>query len=290
MHAHAQLAIARVAEPDGQQHSRISRLRSDGPLMLRPTIAAGVLPCRGWDLDGPGAAQVTRAAGAAGPLGGDDLNLDIDLEPGAALVLRDASATIALPGPHDRTSRTRTMIRIGAEATLVWLPEPVIAAHGCDHHSTTHVHLEPGARLLLREELLLGRHAEQPGTIRQRLRVTQGGQPLHDQELAAGPGVPGWRSAAVTGGRRASGSLLLVDPHRGQDPQAQPATAVDTDLAVLPLTGSAVLITALADDATVLRHRLDAALAAVEEPEAEPVPARELRGGCRRSARIRVRR
>jgi urease accessory protein len=152
---------------------------------------------------------------------------------------------------------------VGTDATLVWLPEPVIAAHRCDHHSATHIDLDPGARLLVREELLLGRHAEPPGTIRQRLRVTRGHQPLHDQELTAGPGVPGWQGPAVTGGRRALGSLLLVDPHRWADPDALPVATTDTDLALLPLGGPALLITALADDATTLRGRLDVALAAV---------------------------
>jgi urease accessory protein len=235
--------------------------------VLRPTIAIGSEPLRRWDLAGPGTARISRAAGAAGPVGGDDLRLHVDVGPGAALVMRDVSATVALPGPRGERSRSHTTIRVGANATLVWLPEPLIAARGCDHHAATHIVLEPGARLLLREEILLGRHGERPGVVRQRLRVCVGDQPLHDQELAVGPGVPGWEGPAVTGGRRALGSQLVVDPHWGAA-GSLPAAKAQTDVVLLPLAASAVLFTALTDDGLSLRHRLEVGLAELEEPAA----------------------
>lgn len=117
-----------------------------------------------------------------------------------------------LPGPHAEPSDSQVTIRVGADATLVWLPGPLIAAAGCDHYRVTRVELDPDARLLVREELVLGRHGESPGSVRQRLRVCIGGQPLHDQELQVGPHVPAWDGPAVTGNRRAIGSLLAVDP------------------------------------------------------------------------------
>ncbi|MFF1759533.1 urease accessory protein UreD [Streptomyces sp. NPDC058266] len=96
---------------------------------------------------------------------------------------------------------------------MTWLPEPVLAAGGCDYHVTTYIDLMPGARLLLREELLLGRHGETPGACRQRLRVRRSGRAEYDQELILGTDAPGWQGPAVTGGRRALGSLLVVDPY-----------------------------------------------------------------------------
>lgn len=153
-------------------------------------------------------------------------------------------------------------MRVADGATLVWLPEPVIAAQGCNHHATTNISLEPGARLLLREELLLGRHGEGPGAIRQRLRVTRGRHPLYDQELAIGPDAPGWQGPAVTGGRRALGSLLVIDPHWDTDDLTLPTVKqTGTNAALLPLPGPAVLFTALATDGLNLRRRLDTALA-----------------------------
>lgn len=100
--------------------------------------------------------------------------------------------------------------------------------------------------------------------MRQRLRVCLGDRPLHDRELAVGPGAAGWDGMAVTGGRRAIGSVLVVDPAWGDDRISWPGPAAGADTALLPLSGPAVLITALAHDGLALRRRLDAGLAAIE--------------------------
>ena len=263
MRASAHLSVARVETKDAAR-TRITRLRSDPPLALRPTNANGPEPLRRWNLRELTPAWVSLAAGAAGPVGGDHLRLAIDVGPGAALVLRTVAATLALPGSHGQPSRGEVTVRVAANGVFVWLPGPLIAARGCHHDAVTRVTLEPGARLLLREELLLGRHAEQPGAIRQRLRVCLDNRPLHDQELAVGPGVAGWDGPAVTGGRRALGSLIVVDPDWPDHPADLPPPVTGADTALLPLSGPAALVTALANDALELRHRLDTGLAAVE--------------------------
>jgi urease accessory protein len=265
MRASAHLAVAQAQTKDGTR-TRITRLRSDPPLVLRPTNPVGPEPLPHWNLRGPATARVSLVAGAAGPVGGDHLCLSIDVGPGAALVLRAVAATLALPGPHGQPSRSEITARVAANGILVWLPGPVIAAQGCHHHAVTRVTLEPGARLLLREELLLGRHAEQPGAVRQRLRVCLDNRPLHDQEVSIGPGASGWDGAAVTGGRRALGSVLIVDPDWDHNRIDLPAPAVAADTALLPLSGPAVLVTALARDALALRHQLDIGIAAVDRP------------------------
>ncbi len=261
MRAAAHLTVALAG--DGAR-TRITALRSDPPLILRPTNPAGPEPVARWNLRETPVVRVSLAAGAAGPVGGDDLRLSVEVGPGAALVLRSVAATLVLPGPHRQHSLSETTVRVGAGGTFVWLPGPVIAARGCHHRAITHVTLEAGARLLLREELLLGRHGEQPGAIRQRLRVCLGDRPLHDQEIALGPGVEGWDGSAVTGGRRALGSLLVVDPDWAGQPFGLPSPTARADTALLSLSGPAVLVTALADDGLILRQRLNTGLAALE--------------------------
>ena len=276
MRACARLAVTGVAGASGTARTRISRLRSDPPLVLRPTSPVGPEPLRRWDLRGPGTARVSLVAGAAGPVGGDQLRLDIDVHSGAALILRAVAATVVLPGPHGQPSHQEVAVRVTAGATLVWLPGPVIAAHGCDHRAVTHIHLEPGARLLVREELLLGRHGERPGSVHQRLRVRLGDRPLHDQGLRVGPEASGWDGPAVLGGRKAVGSLLVVDPDWATEGALRlPAAAAGADTARLPLDGPAMLVTALAPDALALRHRLDAGLARLEGSQpCPPAPSR----------------
>jgi urease accessory protein len=261
MQASACLTVARA---QGTCQTRITRLHSDPPLVLRPTRPIGAESFQGWNLHDPTPARVAVAAAAAGPIGGDHLRLGIDVEPGASLVLRNVAATLLLPGPHGQASCTETTVRIGTGGTLVWLPGPVIAAQDCHHHAVTKVMMDAGARLFLREELLLGRHGEQPGTIHQHLRICLGDCPLYDQALAVGPDIMGWDSSAVLGGRRAIGSVLIVDPAWDRDPIDLPGRAVATDTVLMPLSGPGIVITAVARNGLALRRQLDTGIAAIE--------------------------
>jgi urease accessory protein len=162
-------AVARIAAARG----RITTLYGEPPLLPRVT--------------GPG--EVHFVGGAAGPLGGDDLCVEIDVGPGADLCVRTVAASLALPGKG--FSRTRISARIAAGGRLAWLPEPLIAASGCAHEAVSTVELAAGAALVWREELVCGRHGEEPGDARLRLAVRLDGRPLHRHEIAVGPGAPG---------------------------------------------------------------------------------------------------
>lgn len=272
MRAAAHLRTERDPRTDGTPRTRIAALRSESPLILRPTRPKGPEP---WTDGRADVARVCLVAGAAGPIGGDRLRLRVEVGPGSTLVLRDVSATLVLPGPHGAESRFDVEVDVGAGATLVWLPEPVIAARGCRHVSDVRVALAPGARLVLREELLLGRHGEAPGTVRQTVRVELAGRPLYHQQLAVGPDATGWDGPAVTGGHGAIGSLLVVDPAWGDAPPA--ALPLDGDAALLPLRGPAVLVSALGGDALVLRRQLDRGLGLLDRPrdrDGRPPPER----------------
>lgn len=267
MRAAARLVVAPGRAVD--EPTRVAVLRSQAPLVLRPTKPFAEHPMPSWQLGMP-PCQVSLAAGAGGPVGGDQLSLEIEVCAGSALVLRSVAATVALPGPHAEPSRLQVTIRVGAGATLVWLPGPLIAAARCDHEVVTRIDLGAGARLLTREELVLGRHGEEPGRVRQRLRVCLEGRPLHDQRLHVGPHAPGWDGPAVTGGRRAIGTLLVVDASpdaslgrhdpRGGGSGRRAVPGDDHDTAVMPLPGPGVLVSALAPDSLTLRARLDVAL------------------------------
>jgi urease accessory protein len=245
----------------GRGLTRVATLRSQAPLMLRLTRPKEAEP---QAVSAADAARVCVAAGAAGPIGGDEYTLHVDVGAGSTLVLGDISATLLLPGPHGEVSRQRTDIHVAPSATLVWRPEPLIAAQDCHHVNDVRVALDSGARLLLREELLLGRHGERPGTVHQRLRVRLGGQPLYQQHLTIGPGIAGWDSPAVAGNHQAIGSLVVVDP--AWNDGAPPTKLLADDAARLPLAGPAVLISALAADSLALRHSLDSGLASLGPP------------------------
>lgn len=255
-------ALARLVtecdhRPDGQSYTRIRVLRSDWPLMLRATMPLEQDATTAWTARDAPPARVHLSAGAAGPVGGDQQRLEIRIGPGSALILGEVSSTLLLPGPRGEESRTEVDIRVGAGGTLAWLPQLVIAAQGCRHHIDVRVMLEPGARLLLREQTRFGRHDEPSGTLRQHLRLVLDDRPLYDQELIVGPAGPGWDGPAVTGGNRSVGSLLVVDPAERARPRNG---SCERGTAVMALPGPGVLVSALALDTTTLRRKLDSAL------------------------------
>jgi urease accessory protein len=229
-------------------------LASDGPLAVRRTRATG-----------PGH-RVTVVGAMSAPLNGDRLTIETDVRDGARLTVDAAAATIALPGrisagagEEAEPAHYDLRLTVGAGAELHWLPEQLVSAHGSDLRMRTTVELAPTARLVLREEQILGRHGEEPGTLLTRLTVRRAGRPLLDQELRHGPGAPGgWDGGAVLGGHRAVGQLLVTGPEFEEKP-AEPVLFGDT--AVLsPLAGPGVLVTAVASDALELRRVLDEAL------------------------------
>lgn len=245
-----------VMEVDGGGHSRLTCLRSEGPLVLRPT--AGTL--------------VHLVGGAGGPLGGDVLTIEIVVGAGAELTLRTVAASVAQPGPGPRGVTRPSLVRVDARVeeggVLHWLPEPTVAARGCDHRASARVVLAEGARLLWREALVGGRHGEATGSVTSRLSVDYDGRPLVRHQVEMGPCSSGaWGSPAVGAGAPCVGSLLVVDPawtDGGPGSVTRPVTLVGSGAAaVLPLRGPAAQVMALAADARELHRLLDAGHAAM---------------------------
>ncbi|MEU5218591.1 urease accessory protein UreD [Streptomyces sp. NPDC020807] len=223
-------------------------LESDGPLALRRT--RGPEPYT----------RVTVVGAMSAPLGGDRLAIETEVRDRARLLVDAAAATIALPGRGREPAAYELRMTVGEGAVLRWLPEQLVSAAGSDLRTRTTVDLAATARLVLREEQVLGRHGEPPGTLSARLTVRVAGRPLLDQELAYGPGAPGgWDGGAVLGGHRATGQLLVVDPAFGDKPVE--TRLLGENAVIAPLAGPAALVTAVAPDALALRRLLDAALA-----------------------------
>lgn len=88
--------------------------------------------------------------------------MEADAGPGAALALRSAAATLALPGRTGEPARYDVRLELADRAAVRWLPEPLVSVRGSDLRATTRAELAPTARLLLREEQVLGRSAEPP--------------------------------------------------------------------------------------------------------------------------------
>ncbi|WP_405878106.1 urease accessory protein UreD [Streptomyces sp. NBC_01136] len=241
-------ATARIgARADGRGGTALPVLEGEGPIALRRTRASG------------DEARVMLVGAMSGPLGGDRFAVEAEVAEGARLHVGSAAATIALPGQAKGEARYDVRLSVADGGELRWLPEQLISAQGSDLYVSSRVELRGGARLVFREEQVLGRVGEQPGRLTSRLTVRLDERPLLDQELSCGPGAPGgWDGPAVLGGHRALGQLVVIRPEFARElPQAR---LLGEYAALAPLAGPAVLVSALAPDALRLRRVLDEAL------------------------------
>ncbi|MGW8063059.1 urease accessory protein UreD [Streptomyces ziwulingensis] len=239
-----------LARGDGRGGTALPVLEGEGPLAVRRTRGSGV------------EARVVLVGAMSGPLGGDHLTVAAESARGARLRVGSAAATLALPGQDGAGARYDVRLTVGDDAELLWLPEQLISAHGSDLHVTTRVDLAATARLLLREEQVLGRSGEEPGRLTSRLTVRIAGRCVLDQELACGPGAPaGWDGPAGLAGHRAVGQLVVARPEFATAPPV--ARVLAEGAAVMPLAGPCALVTAVASDALRLRRLLDGASAAL---------------------------
>jgi urease accessory protein len=229
-------AVARiVAEADGRGGTRLAVLRGEPPLLLRRT-------------GGRGDAGVTvhLVGGAAGPLRGDELRVEVTVGAAAHLIVRSVAAQLAMPGkPGSGPSRLSLEVRV--DGTLEWRPEPLIAVAGCNHRTDSRVDVAEGGALLWREDLVLGRHAEPSGTVHLATTVRHAGRTLYRHDLAVGPGL---HSPAVLGEFRALGTLVAV-------PGLLSAFPATSQAAIMPLAGPGVLATAVGTDIREVNRALD---------------------------------
>jgi urease accessory protein len=205
------LALADASPWDGRVELGVER-GEDGRLAYTSLQSSGALAVR---------ATVEGAwlvGASAHPVGGDRLGVALRVGRGAALSVRSASATLARASIPARASSMEVDVVVEDGGSLTWCPAPGIAARGSVHHASAQIELGPTARLAWVDAIVLGRHAEPPGSWSSRLRVLVAGRPLVVSELALGPAFPTWASSAVLAEARCALSVLVVDP-----PRAAPA-------------------------------------------------------------------
>jgi urease accessory protein len=150
-------------------------------------------------------------------------------------------------------------VSVAEGGCLDWHLQPMIASTGCSFSQRVRVILADGAALRWSEEIVLGRHGEEPGRLSLRLDVDIDGEPLLRHQLELGPGVAGWDGPAVVGTNRAVGLVLLAGPgtaHGGQGVRS-PRRGAGTGWAIMDLDGPGTLISAVGPDLSHLRLGLD---------------------------------
>jgi len=185
--------VAAHRTPDGA--TRCAVLRSEPPLTFRETSAGSPL-------------ELAWVGTAAGPVGGDDLHLDLGVGPAASLVVRSVAAAVVLPGPDRARSRLAIDAVLAAGAAIRWWPEPTVVTAGADHEAVTRLRLGAGTELVWVEEVVLGRHGETAGVYRSRFHVDGPGGPVLRTGLDVG--APGWNGPATLAGHRSVAQVLVA--------------------------------------------------------------------------------
>jgi urease accessory protein len=242
----------------------------------RSALPLGLRQLHGWA--GAGAVHVALVQTGAMLVGGDDVRVEVDVGPGAALVLRDISATLAHP-MDGAAAQQQLLVRVAPGGCAVIAEEPLVIARGARLQREVRIELAGDARAVHRDTLVLGRHGEAGGSLLARTRVERDGVPLLDDGLdtsdAATHGSP-----AVLGGARVLASVAAFGLPDGVDVPPDAFLLASGDVLLRRLAAD---VRSLHEVDTWLRRWQAAALAPGAGPAAEapPVGRRRSRSSVR---------
>jgi urease accessory protein len=127
---------------------------------------------------------VHLVSAAATPLGGDTIALRVIVEPGAALRVRSAAATVTLPGRATAESTAHWHLEVAGDLDLD--PQPTVVAGGSRHATSTRLSVEGSGRVRLRERVQVGRTLERQGFWSGSLHADVNGRPLLRHRIELG--------------------------------------------------------------------------------------------------------
>ncbi len=227
-HATLQLGFARAGE-----RTVLLENRHCGPLRVQKALyPEGDAVCQAIVLHPP-----------SGIAGGDALEIGVDVSPGA-------HAQLTTPGAGKwyrsggATASQRIDLRVGAGATLEWLPQESIVFDGALARMETQLRLAADGRFIGWDILCLGRAAAgerfERGDFGLFLKVDRDNRPLWRERGRFSGNDPMLASPAGWAGHTVCGTLLCTFPELPQ----QAATLLETLRAVPPADGALHGITA----------------------------------------------
>ena len=149
----------------------MARLRQG---LLRPQVVSS----------GPNRCRIGLLATTALLLGGDVVELDVRVGPGARLDLFDVAGTVAYHG-RGEASGWHVRVKVAEGAALTYAGEPFVVGDGADVTRTLRVDLDSDASAVVRDTVVLGRTGQRGGRLRSLTTVRRDGRPvlIEDQRL-----------------------------------------------------------------------------------------------------------
>jgi urease accessory protein len=164
-----------VARCDARGRTVLPVVRASGQLAVRRT----------------GPTTVHLVATAFGPLGGDDAEIRLVVEPGARLSVRSVAAAVVLP-TRGTSPPSRQLVRAEVAGVLELAPEPTVVTARAVHLVELRADVTETGELTTTEQVLLGRIGEDPGRWTGTTRIERAGRPLLHTTVGLGPGAPAW--------------------------------------------------------------------------------------------------
>jgi urease accessory protein len=176
--------------------------------------------------DGTGA-RIGLVATEALLLGGDQIDIEIEVGPGCWLELVETAGTVAYDANGVSSSWT-VRIRVGAGGVLLWAGEPFVVSHGANVRRRTVIDLDEGAVACLRETIVLGRTGETGGAIRSHMSVRRSQKTLLEEDLdLTDIGVR--RLPGILGSARVIDSAILLGMRAPVIPELHSGQRFDLD-------------------------------------------------------------
>ena len=174
-----------------------------------------------WEESQPDMACVIVIAATGCVVQGDRLALDVSAGPGARALVTTQSASKVHSMEHNYAAQLQRF-RLGEDAYLEYMPDPLILHRGARYLQDTHITLPASASFVFGDILVPGRrwhHAEELfgfDVYSAGLSVSRGEdqEPLFEERLVLDTGDTEFRSVGVMGGYEVLGSLYALVPER----------------------------------------------------------------------------
>jgi urease accessory protein len=229
--------------------TRLVERRHKGPLIVqRPFYPEGG-PCHVYLVHPPG-----------GVVGGDDLRVDVHLDPEAHALITTPAATKFYRCEVSHSSQTQQLHAAGA--TLEWLPQENIFYRGADVRTATRVHVGAGSRFVGWEINCLGLPARgepfETGTLKLDLELWRDSTPVFLDRLRLRGESPARAAVWGLAGQEAVGTLL-ASPASREHGEIIRQLITDVPLAAVSVVDGVLVLRALAPQAEAVRHLFIAA-------------------------------
>lgn len=158
-----------------------NQLSKGATRLIRSHSVAPLKVQRPFFPEGPDVCHSVIVHTAGGMVGGDRLNLSINLQPSAHAVVTTAAASKVYKS-HAPMAQQSIHMKVGSGACLEWLPQPLIVFNGAHYQQNLRVDLDPDAMWMGWDITRLGRTLRNEtfdrGLWRSRVEVWQDGVPL----------------------------------------------------------------------------------------------------------------